>query len=622
MTQTRVGSRWLVTTLAVAAATVLGLESVRVFTTHVVWSLGETSNRTVLGLVALGGFLAAGLAWPLARGLGPRRARLVAFGLLAAAAVVGQISMWPWVDFGAGLAGTVAFGWTLILVISAAGRAGAVGVALALALDIMIRAALVTVDAPVAHAPTAAAVVAALAAGVALAARSVAGADLPLPAMARGWRVLSVGPGLALFMIVTGNFGQAAVPAGVDFRAAALWLGAGAAVGVLWTALHAASARPAARAHLLVAVLALAAGCALFAARPGVAAPAAALMGAGLPLVVGTCFAGGGTGRGVAPSATYGTLSLLLFTGLAFSFYSFYGPAWVMPVAVGITIAAALLSAAFPAKSAGDAVDLPPRLLAGGAAVLAAVICLPTAVAAVGVEPPVATGPADETSISVMTYNIRQGFGLEGRFDLEAVARTIEDNQADIVALQEVGRGWMISGGVDTLTWLSQRLELPYVYGANGGDLWGNAILSRIPMRARNEPLDNPGRVPRGVLRADFELPDTRLTVFNTHLDHEDDGRPTRLAQVGRIIELWGGWPRTLLVGDLNAKPEDPELSRLQEAGFRDADLTGLPTAPADHPTKRIDYVLATPDFRLRGIRRPSTEASDHLPVWVRLTPA
>jgi endonuclease/exonuclease/phosphatase family metal-dependent hydrolase len=77
-----------------------------------------------------------------------------------------------------------------------------------------------------------------------------------------------------------------------------------------------------------------------------------------------------------------------------------------------------------------------------------------------------------------------------------------------------------------------------------------------------------------------------------------------------------------LLVGDLNARPEDPELSRLLEVGFRDADLTGLPTAPAGNPSKRIDYVLATPDFRLRGIRRPFTEASDHLPVWVQLTPA
>ena len=58
----------------------------------------------------------------------------------------------------------------------------------------------------------------------------------------------------------------------------------------------------------------------------------------------------------------------------------------------------------------------------------------------------------------------------------------IEEQQPDIVALQEVTRGWVIYGSFDMLVWLSQRLDMPYVYGPAADSVWGNAILSRYPM--------------------------------------------------------------------------------------------------------------------------------------------
>ena len=107
---------------------------------------------------------------------------------------------------------------------------------------------------------------------------------------------------------------------------------------------------------------------------------------------------------------------------------------------------------------------------------------------------PVAAG----TDLKVMTYNIRQGFGSSGRLDLEAVAQEIEKRPTDIVGLQEVGRGWVISGAVDTMAWLSLRLDMPAYYGANLGDLWGNAVLTRLPViGVSNTHFNSEGRVPR-----------------------------------------------------------------------------------------------------------------------------
>ena len=143
--------------------------------------------------------------------------------------------------------------------------------------------------------------------------------------------------------------------------------------------------------------------------------------------------------------------------------------------------------------------------------------------------------------LRVVAYNIRQGFGVEGRFDLEAVARTLEDNPADVIALQEVGRGWVISGAVDTLTWLSQRLDMPYAYGPTAADLWGNAVLTRMPMRSAVHHFDNPGRIPRGAVAVEIDAPGLTYTVINAHLDHETDGGPTREDQARTLLDIWGG---------------------------------------------------------------------------------
>ncbi|MEE3920010.1 hypothetical protein V2I01_22330 [Micromonospora sp. BRA006-A] len=63
----------------------------------------------------------------------------------------------------------------------------------------------------------------------------------------------------------------------------------------------------------------------------------------------------------------------------------------------------------------------------------------------------------------VAACNIRMGFGLDGRLDLDAVARELRG--ADVVLLSEVDRGWWLNGGHDTLALLAGRLGMPYVFG-------------------------------------------------------------------------------------------------------------------------------------------------------------
>ena len=85
------------------------------------------------------------------------------------------------------------------------------------------------------------------------------------------------------------------------------------------------------------------------------------------------------------------------------------------------------------------------------------------------------------------------------------------------------------------------------------------------------------------------------------------------------IVDYWGGNGRTLLMGDLNAEPDAPEMQLLRQAGFADSlDLTIVQpgfTYPATGPTKRIDYIWLSPDLVASQVVIPSDLASDHLGV-------
>ncbi|HEY1176155.1 MAG TPA: endonuclease/exonuclease/phosphatase family protein [Phytomonospora sp.] len=236
------------------------------------------------------------------------------------------------------------------------------------------------------------------------------------------------------------------------------------------------------------------------------------------------------------------------------------------------------------------------------------------------------------TTIRVATFNIHHGAGGDNVVDLERVARFIEDLDVDLVGLQEVDNHWgERSGWADQTAILADRLGMRGVYGANL-DLdppaegeprrqYGTAILSRSPiLRWSNTLLPLfPGGEQRGLLQATVEVRGARVTFADTHLQHTSNAE--RQAQADAIVELLGD-RRTLLVGDLNATAEQPEIQTLTDV-FADSwaavgDGPGY-TYDAANPHARIDFVLASPDVKPVEARvvTEAASASDHLPVVV-----
>jgi endonuclease/exonuclease/phosphatase family metal-dependent hydrolase len=253
--------------------------------------------------------------------------------------------------------------------------------------------------------------------------------------------------------------------------------------------------------------------------------------------------------------------------------------------------------------------------------VLIRVACLLFVVLSLGC----ATAAAQTQTLRIMTFNIHHGEGLDGKLDLERVAKVIVDSGADIVGLQEVDRGVERTKSRDILKELADLTGLGYAFGKNidlqGGD-YGNAVLTRFPIVSEGNRLLEliGGGEQRGVLQTVLEVHGRRVLVLTTHFDHRRDSaqRPRSAEEMREMAAQWGDGPIVML-GDFNDVPGSQAYVTLTSVA-RDAwAAVGAGdgyTIPVDVPTRRIDWIL------LRGIDPTDaqvvrTDASDHLPVVI-----
>ncbi len=243
---------------------------------------------------------------------------------------------------------------------------------------------------------------------------------------------------------------------------------------------------------------------------------------------------------------------------------------------------------------------------------------------------PVATAPRPvENSVrlrlSVMSFNIHHGEGVDGKSDLQRIANVISASKPDLVALQEVDQNVLRSGNVDQPAELARMTGMHVAFGANialqGGE-YGNAILSRYPIVSQSNtrlPNRKEGEQ-RGVLAAVIELPDgiPRLTFLSTHFDHRADAQE-RIAsavsinqQFGLIMNRW-----RLMAGDLNDGPQSQTIRELAKH-WRVTNEQALPTIPVASPSRQIDFVLVANSEPWNVIETHVIDervASDHRPI-------
>jgi endonuclease/exonuclease/phosphatase family metal-dependent hydrolase len=221
--------------------------------------------------------------------------------------------------------------------------------------------------------------------------------------------------------------------------------------------------------------------------------------------------------------------------------------------------------------------------------------------------------------ITVMTYDLNYGFNTKGKLNIDEIAKTIEVNRPDVLALQEVSRGWVTNGRLDMLEYLSHRLQMPYVYGATADQFVGNAILSRYPIIAFvRQSLPQGQEITRpGFIAALVDLGTERIKVIDTQFATGQTASPTRQDESQAIIDFWGGVDSTLLMGDFAAQSTTPEMGKLSQDRLVDASATKsvLTTFPYTRAVDRLDYIWTSPDLRANDVAVMASTASDHLPL-------
>lgn len=315
-------------------------------------------------------------------------------------------------------------------------------------------------------------------------------------------------------------------------------------------------------------------------------------------------------------------LSMLLFLILVFAFYVAQDIALPLPRRIFPAIASAIFGALTLFASARvRTMPMTAKKETSGFWVNLALLMVPLALWITQGSMPIPEEPLGDP-IKVMTYNIHSGFNAAGRQDLEAIARVIEDSGADIVALQEVSRVRLLDGGADLAAWLSERLDMPYLFKGTEDPNWGNAILSRYPIvdwgwgsLPRVDTL-----IGRGYLWASIDVGASQpLLVIDTHLHHLEPDSGVRQEQVQVLLDFWAEEDYTIVLGDLNAEPNSTEIRMIADSGLLDAwSSIGIGpgfTFSSSDPNSRIDWIWHTSELQPIGIEVIQTQASDHMPV-------
>ena len=434
---------------------------------------------------------------------------------------------------------------------------------------------------------------------------------------AAAWPWGTVGPALVLLGVLVAPTGRVAVATG---RGA----GTVAATTVVLLSLVALGGLLAARSGPLLsgtagAALVLLGTAAALDADGLLSVAGQAALAAGIGLCTVSGLRGGGTSprrRGAVAGMSFVLLAALVFAAYAGSLVRLpFGTHAVMLAAAGVTALAALVSTLRGARLGRE---LPSPLLGRlTAATLVATLLL---AGTASLRPVADPGPvrADGT-LRIVLANVHYGFDVEGRQRAIEVGELLAELDADLIALNEVDRGWMISGSPDLLTTYATLTGLEPVFAPATDEVWGNALLTRLPISEVRRTMLPRGRdpLPRSALTVVVELPDgAQLGVVVTHLSNVDRQGDTRLPQAQGVAALVArlrerGIP-TVVAGDLNARPEDPELEVLAGLGLRGALPDGTRTFPDVAPRVHIDHVLVPPLLDVVGTRVVATGLSDH----------
>ena len=227
-------------------------------------------------------------------------------------------------------------------------------------------------------------------------------------------------------------------------------------------------------------------------------------------------------------------------------------------------------------------------------------------------------GGHESNTLRIMSYNIRNGKGIDDVANFRRTADVINKACLDLVAVQEIDSVTGRSGRKDVLRELAELTSMHYVYAPAidyDGGKYGIGMLSKEkPLAYRYLPL--PGREEaRALLVVEFE----RYIYCCTHLSLTEEDRMLSLPVIKQVA--MSAHKPFFIAGDLNAHPDSEFIRQLQNDFVILTDPNEL-TFPADKPDETLDYIATfakdtTTFTRISACVPDEPAASDHRPVVI-----
>ena len=193
----------------------------------------------------------------------------------------------------------------------------------------------------------------------------------------------------------------------------------------------------------------------------------------------------------------------------------------------------------------------------------------------------------EDNTLHIMSYNIRNGIGMDLGTNLQRTADVILKQNPDVLAVQEVDSVTNRSNKKFVLDELARMTLMHPIYAPAiefDGGKYGVGMLSKEkPLRYRYFPL--PGREEqRAFLMVEFE----KYVYCCTHLSLTPEDQLLSIPVINRIAKRI---KKPLFIAvDLNAHPDSELINELSKE-FTIISKTDQCTFPADKPNETIDYI-------------------------------
>lgn len=209
------------------------------------------------------------------------------------------------------------------------------------------------------------------------------------------------------------------------------------------------------------------------------------------------------------------------------------------------------------------------------------------------------------------------------------IAHYLNQAEADVIALQEVVQD--LDGKHNTAENLAKELGYHWNYAETMQLIyekktvsWGNAILSKYPIKETKLHEIILEKDMRTALEATIQVGEMILTAISTHLIHTHQ-KPSEHQEkhAKKLLEIAYN-KNALVMGDFNALPDSKAVQIMREKLIQvDTQLDptwsmyidGCEVCKLDQLVHRLDYMFATKNVHVHSYQTDYSKGSDHLPI-------